>query len=115
MQGSEDFAEEEAEFYGDCFRLSVAEDGVQPADLPGWCSPMPMGLSPPKDQHLGQVAGLDQQGVKHMRCDNLGRWKIRGVEGHGKVQLSVSVCAEAYGSLRPPRERCLNNRDNTRI
>ena len=58
MQGSEDFAEEEAEFYGDCLRLSVAEEGVQPADLTGWCSPMPTGLSPPKDQHLGQVAGM---------------------------------------------------------
>merc|ERR1712082_76130 len=101
MQGSEDFPDDEAEFYGDLFRLSVADE--EPGDLTGWCSPMPTGLSPPKDQHLGQVAGLDQQGIKHMRCDNLGRWRVRGVEGHGKVQLSVSVCDEAYGSLSPPR------------
>ena len=65
---------------------------------------MPTGLSPPKDQHLGQVAGMDQHGVRHMRCNDLGQWKVQGVESHGKVQLSVSVCREAYGSLKPPRD-----------
>ncbi len=26
------------------------------------------------------------------------------MESHGRVQLSVTVCKEAYGSLKPPRD-----------
>merc|ERR1712082_122135 len=81
---------------GDWFRLTaVGADGR--------CSPMPTGLSPPLDQHLGQVAGVQPEGVKHMRCDKSGTWSVGPVEGHGHVKLQVSICEEVYGELDPPR------------
>ena len=65
IKESEDFADEEAEFFSECFRISVAEEQQEKQDIshPGWCSPMPKGLSPPADRQQGQVAGAQQQGV----------------------------------------------------
>ena len=96
-----DFAAEESELYGDFFRLSVAEEDQQ--HFPdGWCSPMPTGLSPPMDKPV-KVAGISSDGVRHMKCDRLGRWQEGRVEGHGRVRLRATVCKEAYGVLCPPR------------
>ncbi len=92
------------EHRGDCLHLSVAEVDSQEGDgHQGWCSPMPTGLSPPKDQHLSELAGMQVQGVKHMRCDPRGIWITGPVESHGRVQLSVSICEDAYEILDPPR------------
>ncbi len=55
----ESHSEDQGVTEGDWFRLTVAG-----AD--GWCSPMPTGLSPP-EEHLGQVAGAQVQGIRHMR------------------------------------------------
>ena len=102
IQGREEFADKEAEFFVDCFHLSVAEDNSRQEDgCPGECSPMPKGLSLPTGQHLGQVAGI--QGVCHMRCEWMRRWIVGHVEGLGKVGLPVYVCQEAYGTFDPPR------------
>ena len=38
-----------------------------------------------------------------MRCDKRGNWTTGSVESHEKVQLSLSLCKEAYGILDPPR------------
>merc|ERR1712082_156635 len=80
---------------GDWFRLTaVGADGR--------CSPMPTGLSPP-EEHLGHVAGAKVRGIRHMRCNLDGQWSEGPVEGHGNIQLSVSLCVGAYGILDPPR------------
>merc|ERR1712082_140601 len=99
IQGVDDFSQEENEFFGDCFNLHMVEadgtdDGVVgPWDPTGWTKPT----------HLGQIAQVRVQGVKHMRCRKDGRWTVGGVESHGKVQLSLSLCTSAYGILDPPR------------
>ena len=51
------------------------------------------------------VGGLtQQQAVRHMRCDRLGRWYTGKVEKHGRCKVKLKVCDEAYSCLEPPRK-----------